>query len=375
MSCWVNVTFAPSAEGQRSALLQFTDNNNAVNNSTQTVGLSGNGSGPIVSISGAPVVFGSQQVGTTSGPAYVYLSNLGNGPLTIASVGPVNPGDFHVTNSCPISPSTLPMFGSCSVKITFTPSAVGTSTASFTFTDDDNASPGSKQKVTLTGTGTAGTASVSTGSVAFGAVPITTTVGPMSFMISNTGTAPLTVQSIGIAPTGEFTETDNCVGTIAIGGNCTVMVKFTPSATGSRTAVLTITDNSGGCPTCFVTQTVNLSGTGTSFSISVSPPTLTVSPGKVGLYTVTLNPISGFSGSVTLTCSVASVPPTKPNATTCTVPAGTVTISGGSQKHIGVSAKPKKGTYTLTFSATYTATPPAVGTLSPTPATAQLISK
>ncbi len=69
-SCRVNVTFTPSAEVQRSALLQFTDNNNAVNGSTQTVGLSGNGSGPIVSISGAPVVFGSQQVGTTSGPAY-----------------------------------------------------------------------------------------------------------------------------------------------------------------------------------------------------------------------------------------------------------------------------------------------------------------
>ncbi len=194
----------------------------------------------------------------------------------------------------------------------------------------------------------------------------------MSFMISNTGTAPLTVYSIQISPpTGEFTETNNCVGTIAVGGNCTVMVKFTPSMMGLRTATLTITDNSGVCASCSTTQTVNLSGTGTDFSISVSPSKLTVSPGKVALFTLTLNPISGFSGNVTLGCSVSPA-----NGTTCTVPAGTVTISGGMQKHIGVSARPKKAKnpYTLTFSATYTATPPSVGTITRT-TTAQVTSK
>ncbi len=70
----------------------------------QTVGLSGNGGGPLVSISGAPVMFGSQQVGTTSGPAFVYLSNLGTGPLTITSFGPLggtNPGDFNLTEQLP----------------------------------------------------------------------------------------------------------------------------------------------------------------------------------------------------------------------------------------------------------------------------------
>jgi hypothetical protein len=371
-SCQINVTFTPAAEGTRTASLLVTDNNNAVNGSTQTVGLVGTGSGPLVSISGAPVIFGSQQIGTTSNPAFVYLSNLGTGPLTIASVGPLggtNPGDFNLVNSCP---GTLPQFGNCSVMITFTPSAAGTRTATFTFTDNNNAIVGSTQTVTLTGTSSASTASISVGSVAFGAVPITTTVGPMSFMISNTGTAPLTVYSIQISPpTGEFTETNNCVGTIVIGGNCTVMVKFTPSATGLRTANLIITDNSGVCATCSTTQTVSLSGTGTDFSISVSPGSETVSPGKVALFTVTLAPLSGFSGSVTLGCSEISGPV---NGAPCTVPAGTVSLSGGIQKHIAVSVKPKKGTYVLSFSATYTATPPAVGTITRS-TTAKVISK
>ncbi len=363
-SCQVNVTFTPSAEGPRSAALQFTDNNNAVNGSTQNVGLSGNGAGPIVSLSGTPVIFGSQQIGTASNPAFVYLSNLGTGPLTIASVGPLggaNPGDFTLVNSCPLDPSQLPQFGTCSVMITFTPTAAGTRSATFNFTDNNNAIVGSTQTVTLTGTASASAASISTGSVAFGAVPVTTTVGPMSFMISNTGTAPLTIYSIQISPpTGEFTETNNCIGTLVVGGNCTVMVKFTPSAMGLRTAILTITDNSGVCATCSTSQMVNLSGTGTDFSILVSPPSQTVSPGKVALFTLTLTPISGFSGSVTLGCSVLPA-----NGTTCTVPAGTVTLSGTVQKHIAVSVKPKKlkTPYTLTFSATYTATPPAIGTI------------
>ena len=373
-TCMVNVTFTPSAEGLRTSSLQFTDNNNAVTGS-QTVGLSGNGAGPLVSLSGGPVMFGSQQIGTTSSPATVSLSNLGTGPLTITSIGLDNTTDFNLVNNCPLTPTQIAQFGSCSVTITFTPTAAGTRTATLTFTDNNNAVTGSTQTVTITGTASASTASISTGTVAFGAVPIGTTVGPMSFMISNTGTAPLTVYSIQISPpTGEFTETNNCVGTIAIGGNCTVLVKFTPSATGLRTASLTITDNSGVCATCSTTQTVNLSGTGTDFSISVSPTSQTVSPGKVGIYTVTLTPLTGFSGSITLGCSVADVPPTKPNKTTCTVPAGTITLSGTAQKHIGVSVKPKKGTYTLTFSATYSSTPPAVGTLAHS-ITGTLISK
>ena len=148
------------------------------------------------------------------------------------------------------------------------------------------------------------------------------------------------------------------------------MVKFTPSATGPRRAILTITDNSGVCSTCSTTQTVNLSGTGTDFSISVSPASQTVSPGKVALFTLTLTPLSGFNGSVTLGCSISGLA-----WATCTVPAGTVTLSGSAQKHIAVSVNPKKGTYMLTFSATYTPAPPASGPPLPHSITAKLISK
>src|ERR1035441_4701349 len=96
------------------------------------------------------VIFGNQPFGTTSGPATVSLSNLGNGPLTITSValGLPNPGDFNLTNTCPITPPSLtgpPHFGSCSATITFTPTAVGTRTATLTFTDNNFDLPGQRQ--------------------------------------------------------------------------------------------------------------------------------------------------------------------------------------------------------------------------------------
>jgi hypothetical protein len=42
-SCTINVTFTPSAEGQRTGTLTVTDNNNGVTGSTQTVSLTGSG--------------------------------------------------------------------------------------------------------------------------------------------------------------------------------------------------------------------------------------------------------------------------------------------------------------------------------------------
>jgi hypothetical protein len=45
---------------------------------------------------------------------------------------------------------------------------------------------------------------------------------------------------------------------VASGASCFIKVKFTPSATGSRSAAVSVSDNGGGSP-----QKVGLSGTGT----------------------------------------------------------------------------------------------------------------
>ncbi len=85
-----------------------------------------------------------------------------------------------------------------------------------------------------------------------------------TFMVVNSGSAMLTINSVTAAGVA-FSQTNNCVGSIAPGISCTVTVTFTPSAAGNRTGTVTIRDNAPGGP-----QTISLSGTGATFTVSVA---------------------------------------------------------------------------------------------------------
>ena len=118
------------------------------------------------------------------------------------------------------------------------------------------------------------------------AMPATLTFAGQSFgtsssaqavTLTNTGTLPLT--ATGIAMTGDFSETDNCLNqTIAAGAYCTMEVTFIPTATGSRTGQMTISANVYGGQ-----LTVGLSGTGTAAGVvTLTPPSISfdVGPGQ-----------------------------------------------------------------------------------------------
>lgn len=92
---------------------------------------------------------------------------------------------------------------------------------------------------------------------------------PATVTLSNAGTVPLQVTSIGTS--GDFAETDNCVGTIPGGGRCTINVTFTPTSLSAETEELTINDNATGSP-----HYVSLTGTGINQVTTVlfTPPNL-----------------------------------------------------------------------------------------------------
>ena len=115
------------------------------------------------------------------------------------------------------------------------------------------------------------------------ALPRTLTFGGQAFgtvssaqpvVLTNTGMLPLT--PTGIAMTGDFSETDNCLGqTIAVAGTCMVEVTFAPTATGSRNGQMTVSANVYGGQ-----LTVALSGTGTAAGVvTLTPPTLSFDAG------------------------------------------------------------------------------------------------
>src|SRR5207253_14001 len=146
-----NLTFTPTAAGSRTASVSVNDN---AAGSPQTIALSGTGTAPGVSFTPTSLTFASQQVSTTSAAQGVTLTNSGSTVLTISSIGitGTNSGDFAQTNTCPISPNTLAASGTCTINLTFTPTAAWSRTASVSV--NDNAA-GSPQTVALSGTGTA----------------------------------------------------------------------------------------------------------------------------------------------------------------------------------------------------------------------------
>ena len=257
-SCTINVTFTPSATGTRSSQLAITDN---ASGSPQQVSVSGTGTAPGVQLSPTSLNFGNQAVNTTGAPQAVTLTNSGSSALTISSISitGTNSGDFAQTNNCPLSPSTLAASTSCTINVTFTPTATGA--RSGTLSVADNAA-GSPQTASLTGTGTAPSVSLSPASVSFGSQAVNTTSAAQAVTLTNSGGSALTISSISITGTnsGDFAQTNNCPlspSTLAASTSCTINVTFTPTATGARSGTLSVADNAAGSP-----QTASLSGTG-----------------------------------------------------------------------------------------------------------------
>jgi hypothetical protein len=204
---------------------------------------------PTASLSATKLTFATQLIGTTSVAQMVTLSNKGTAELIISSIAPS--GDFGETNTCGtgIQPG-----GSCTISVTFTPTAAGTRTGSITINDDGGSGT---QTISLTGTGTV--VQLSPTSLSFGSVKVGMKSPAKTVTLTNKGTSSLSITSITIAGTNpsDFTKTSTCGASVAAGASCTISVTFKPTATGARSASLSVADNGGGSP-----QTVKLSGTG-----------------------------------------------------------------------------------------------------------------
>jgi len=151
-SCSINVTFAPTATGMRTASLGIA---NKLSPNPVPVPLTGTAipAAPIVSLSSTTVVFGNQPFGTTSAAQAVTLRNVGSAILNIQAValGGSNSGDFAIaTGSTCGGGASLNPNSSCAFQITFTPTGSGTRSATVGITDNAADSP---QTINLSGTG------------------------------------------------------------------------------------------------------------------------------------------------------------------------------------------------------------------------------
>jgi len=144
-SCTISVTFKPTTIGTASGSISITDN---APSSPQTISLQGTGTD--VQLGPVRLNFGNQTVGTTSGRKIITLTNKGTVTLSISgiTITGTNPGDFAQVNNCSTS---LAAGASCSIAVTFTPTATGARFADVSVGDNGGGSP---QQVPLAGTGT-----------------------------------------------------------------------------------------------------------------------------------------------------------------------------------------------------------------------------
>jgi sugar lactone lactonase YvrE len=317
---------------------------------------------------GGAYYFGNQQiyetVTTTSlnvppyyfYPPYVTISNPSGVDLTFTG-SPVVTGPFAITGGTCAFPGTLTPGESCTVIISFTPTADQSYTGTITLDSNSNSSP---NVITLTG---AGEGSVSTSAtltpnpLASFSSPATVPSAQEEATLTNTSIppgAPITITgaTIGGANPSDFsiagTTCPTSPATLAGGASCYYQVIFTPAAATSYTAQLQVTVANYGTVNTF------LSGTGTPNTLTA---TLTPSPLAFGgvASSQTSPPMIATLANNSTTTAITGITPsiTGTNPTDFSIGTGTnacgATLAASSSCNIYVTFTPASA---ASFSAT-----------------------
>jgi hypothetical protein len=166
-SCTISVTFTPASASAFGATVLISDN---ASTSQQSAALTGTGAPvpvPQAVLNPTSLTFPSTTVGSSATTQPVTLSNPGTAALAITGISMTgaNATSFAETNTCGTS---LAAGASCTVTVSFTPTAAGSLTASLSVADNATGSP---QTAALTGTGIASTFTVNSSTAAASVQP------------------------------------------------------------------------------------------------------------------------------------------------------------------------------------------------------------
>jgi hypothetical protein len=180
--------------------------------------------------------FGNTTVGQISGPLSVTLTNSGSLLLSISSldITGVDAAYFSETNTCG---NSVPVGGSCTISITFSPQTRGYRSATLSISDN---APDSPQSVSLNGRGVVPLATLTSSALAFSTQLVFTASQPQSVTLTNTGLGTLFISSLTI--TGQYSESNNCGTSLSAGASCSITVTFKPITRGTLSGAVTITD-------------------------------------------------------------------------------------------------------------------------------------
>lgn len=273
-SCTINVIFTPTNVNKITGAITLTDNASI---SPHLVGLSGSGVAPL-SLSPATLFFGTVTVGNTSPAKSVKVTN--NAPTTLNIIFAAS-GNYSAFGSGGSPCGTSLTTGeSCTMSVTFTPTANGQINGAVTVTDHTVVN---QQEVALSGTGTGGPVSpllFSPPTLSFPNQAFNTASSAQTETVSNGSVSSVRISTI--TSSGNFTQTGSgatpCqAGTVlAASKSCTMTVVFTPTYLGTIDGVVVVSDNSS-----VGQQVLNVGGVGV-LPATVSPTSLAFPAQSVG---------------------------------------------------------------------------------------------
>lgn len=235
-----------------------------------------------VSLNPTSYNFGNQRVGVLAQANLVLTNNGTSTNVTGATITGSSAGDFSQSGCGTPNPVALGPGDACFITVTFQPSSIGPKNVTLTVIQDG----GSSATAAISGQGVEPTADLSVTDRAFGAVAVGVPSASQSVTLTNNGTGPLAVGTVGVTGhAGDFSADNGCNGLeVAPSESCSVAVSFTPTAFGARAATLTI-------PTELGDRTVQLTGSGSDSSA----PTATLSNPTVP-FALTSSAVLHFSG-------------------------------------------------------------------------------
>jgi len=306
-TCTMNVTYTPSTLGAETATITITDN---AANSPQSISLTGTGvtAGTQVTLSPTSLSFSNQVVGSVSAPQTVTITNTGTSTLTITGISASS--NFLETDTCHALLNVLNPGQSCTVSVSFSPTATGG--LSGTLSVSDNAT-GSPQSVALSGTGTAQFALSSP--------------TPSSSIVVGTTTATFTVSAAGSNFSGTITLTCSSGATCSF-SPASIFAGQTSTLTVSSLSAATLNpfnftvNGTSGSQTATLTLTILLS----DYSLSVTPLLATITQGQQAPYTLIVTPLNGFNQQVNFACTTTTLP----TGSTCAFSSTSATPNGSS---------------------------------------------
>src|SRR5271165_2556774 len=202
-----------------------------------------------LTFSASSLNFGLLQIGLTSPPQTVTVTNVSNHSVKFSGIA--TSGEFSQSHTCP---TTLASGQNCTITVTFAPTVAGTQNSAVTLKDNCPGSP--VQTISLTGTGETLALGFTPAALNLGSVAVGSSV-TQSTTLTNDGAAAVNITGVSISPAdGTFTQTNNCPVTLNLQQTCTFQVTFTPPDVFTYNETLSVT-NSGGAA-----ATLPLTGTG-----------------------------------------------------------------------------------------------------------------